>query len=227
MPWVSDAGSDTLFGVQIPFRRKSADLDTDSVDGVEATDVDGSVTTVAGSRSRSYTPSKRELGQATPKRKQGGRKAVPPPTNRREASKRMREQQREARAEARAGMLAGDEKFLPAGDRGPERALVRDIVDSRRNLGSYVLFVLLFVLLGSVLRIPALVVYANMFFYVYILAVVVDSFLLTRRIKRLVPQRLPKSTTPPRSHYFYAIMRSLNIRRLRMPNPRVPIGSKI
>jgi hypothetical protein len=213
--------------VQIPFRRKSTDLVSDAAAEVEATDADGSVTTVGGARSRSYTPSKRELGKATPKRKQGGRKVEPPPSNRREATKRMREQQRESRAEARAGMIAGEEKYLPPRDKGPERALVRDIVDARRNLASYFLFVLLFVLMVSFLRSPALVLYANMFFYVYILGVVGDSFLLTRRIKRIMPQRFPKATRPPRSHYFYAIMRSVNIRRLRMPNARVPLGTKI
>ncbi len=213
--------------MQIPFRRKSDDLVSDAAAEVEATDADGSVTTVAGARSRAYTPSKRELGKATPKRKQGGRKAEPPPANRREATKRMRQQQRESRAEARAGMIAGEEKYLPARDKGPERALVRDIVDSRRNLASYFLFVMMFVLLMSFLRIPALVLYANMFFYVYLLGVVADSFLLTRRIKRIMTPRFPKATRPPRSHYFYAIMRSLNIRRLRMPKARASLGTKI
>jgi hypothetical protein len=213
--------------VQIPFRRKSTDLGSESAAELEAADGDGSVTTVAGSRSRAYTPSKRDLGQATPKRKQGGRKAEPPPANRREATKRMRAQQRDSRAEARAGMMAGEEKYLAPRDKGPERALVRDIVDARRNLASYFLFVMLFVLLTSFMRVPALVLYANMFFYVYVIGVVVDSFLLTRRIKRVMPGRFPKATRPPRSHYFYAIMRSLNIRRLRMPNARVPLGTKI
>ena len=33
-------------------------------------------------------------------------------------------------------MRAGDERYLLARDRGPERALVRDIVDSRRTVGT-------------------------------------------------------------------------------------------
>jgi hypothetical protein len=217
--------SATLFAVQLPFLRRSAEP-VDAVVEADDTDADGSVTTAA--RSRAYTPSKRELGQTTPKRKQGGRAPEPPPANRREAMKRMRAKQREARAEARAGMLAGKEEFLPARDRGPERALVRDIVDARRNLASYFLPGALLVIIGSSAAMPLLVqVGANVFWILLALGVVLDSFLLTRRIKRLISDRFPKATRPPRSHYFYAIMRSLNIRKLRMPAARVKFGEKV
>jgi hypothetical protein len=214
--------------VQSPFRRKSTDLIDDAAASVAGAHADSGASKVAGARARAYTPSKRDLGAATPKRKQSGRVAEPPPANRREALKRMRQQQREARAEQRAGMLAGDERHLPPRDKGPERALVRDIVDSRRNVATYFLPGALIVILGSSTAMPpAVQLGANLFWIMLAIGVVVDSFLLTRRIKRSITQKFPKSPQAPRSYYFYAIMRSLSIRRLRMPKPRVKVGAKV
>jgi Protein of unknown function (DUF3043) len=206
--------------VELPFRRKSADASL----AVEEPEVPS----VAGARTRAYTPSKRELGRTTPKRKTGGRVVEAPPANRREALKRSREKQRESRAEARAGMMAGKEEFLMARDKGPERRLVRDIVDSRRNAASYFLPGALIVVFGSSGSMPSYVrLAANMFWVVLALAVIVDSFILTRKVRRLITERFPKSTTRPRSLYWYAIMRSLNFRKLRMPAPQVKIGAPI
>ena len=183
---------------------------------------------VAGARPRAYTPSKRELGKTTPKRKAGGRAPEPAPANRREAMKRMRQKQREQRAEQRAGMLAGKEEFLMARDRGDERRLVRDIVDARRNMASYFLPGALIVVIGSARSMPGYVqLAANVFWVMLAVSVVADSFILTRRVKRFLTERFPKSTNPPRRHYWYAIMRSLNFRRLRMPAPRVKLGDPI
>ena len=211
--------------MSMPFRRKSSESE-----GVaQATEEEASAsTTVATTRARAHTASKRELGQSTPKRRAGGRAPEPPPANRREAMKRMREKQREARAEARAGMLAGKEEYLPARDKGPERRLVRDIVDSRRNLASLFLPGALIVIVGSSPAMPPVVqVGANLFWILLALAVVVDSVLLSRRIRKSLLKRFPKATKPPRSHYFYAIMRAFQFRRLRLPAPIVTVGDKV
>jgi hypothetical protein len=205
------------------FRRKPDDDVTDSSPQEES-----SVATVAGARTKSYTPSKKELGKITPKRKAGGRVVEAPPANRREAMKRARAKQREARAEQRAGMMAGKEEYLLPRDKGPERGLVRDIVDSRRNLASYFLPGALIVVIGGSTAMPPQVrLFANMLWFALALAVLVDSVLLTRRIKKLVTERFPRSTVRPRSLYFYAIMRSISFRRMRMPSPRVKTGGKI
>lgn len=205
------------------FRRKPSDDVTDP-SPVE----DGAVATVAGVKTKSYTPSKKELGKITPKRKAGGRIVEAPPANRREAMKRARAKQRESRAEARAGMMAGKEEYLLPRDKGPERGLVRDIVDSRRNLASYFLpGALIVVIGGSTAMPPAIRFGANLLWFTLALAVVVDSVLLSRRIKKLVTDRFPRSTVRPRSLYFYAIMRSISFRRMRMPAPRVTMGQKL
>src|SRR5690606_32859094 len=131
-------GSANLADVQLlsPFRRKSAAAAEPATVAEPVEAADSVEEKPVRTRPRAYTVSKREMGKITPKRRQGGRKVEPPPANRREAMKRMREKQRQARAEARAGMLAGKEEYLPARDKGPERRLVRDIVDARRNLAS-------------------------------------------------------------------------------------------
>jgi hypothetical protein len=175
--------------------------------------------------SRSYTPAK---GRATRKRTEAQRrKAEPPPTNRREALKRAREKSRAERAEADEGMKAGDERYLLPRDKGPERALVRDIVDSRRTVGPYFFagaFVLLFLF-----QVPRAEVQlaANLIWLLLALAVIVDSIFISRKVKKMIKERFPKTTQSMRSLYFYAIMRAISFRKLRMPKTRVKIGDKI
>jgi len=176
-------------------------------------------------QARSYTPSK---GKATPKRTEAQRrKAEPPPANRREALKRTREKNKAERAESYAGMKAGDERYLLPRDKGPERALVRDIVDSRRTVGPYFFagaFVLLFLFQ---IRNNAIGLAANIIWFMLAFAVVVDSMLISRKIKALIKERFPKTTQKMGSLYFYGIMRAISFRKLRMPKTRVKIGEKI
>jgi hypothetical protein len=202
------------------FRRKSEDLVADATESVTTED--------AASRPKAYTPSKKELGLATPKRTSNQRRvSEPAPANRREAYKKMRERQRLERAEASAGMRAGDERYLLARDRGPERALVRNIVDSRRTVGTWFFAGAIIVLIGSSTRMPVAVqVAANLLWAVLAVGVIVDSWLISRKIKRLVAERFPKTTVKTGSLYLYGIMRGLTFRRMRVPKPAIDLGGK-
>jgi hypothetical protein len=204
------------------FRRKSADLVADATDSVNTEPA-------ASSRPKSYTPSKKELGVATPKRQTSQRRvADAAPTNRREALKQTKERQRAERAEAAAGMRAGDERYLLARDRGPERALVRNIVDSRRTVGTWFFAGALIVLLGSSTRMPAVVqLGANLLWAILAIGVIVDSVLIYRKIRKLVAERFPKTTVRMGSLYMYGIMRGLTFRRMRVPKPKIDLGAKV
>lgn len=198
------------------FRRKPTDLVEDSVTTVTADEES------AAARSRGYTPSKKDLGQATPKRPGAGRRPGAPtkPLTKEEA----REQRRVARAEAAA-------EFRREGgprDRGPERLLARNVVDSRRTVGTWFFGGALIVLIGSNRAMPPIVQsLSTVLWGLLALGVVVDSFLISRKIKKLMRERYPKSTVRLGSLYFYAIMRSITFRRMRSPEPRVNIGDKI
>ena len=157
--------------------------------------------------------------------KQGGRKVEPPPANRREAMKRQRDKQRLARLENRQGMMDGKDEYLPRRDKGPERSLARDVVDARRNVASYFIPVAFILLIGTTTNVATVKFAANLLTFAMIAAVIVDSYLLTRRLKKAMHAKFPK--TPARLHYSYAILRSLSIRKWRIPGPKVKLGQKI
>ena len=202
------------------FRRKTADAaETAAAQPAEP----------ATPRPKSYTPSKKELGVVTPKRQSSGRRVgEPAPSNRREAYRQLKDRQRAERAEAAAGMRAGDERYLLARDRGPERLLVRNIVDSRRTVGTWFFAGALIVLIGSSTRMPVQVqLAANLLWAFLAVAVAVDSLLISRKIKRLVRDRFPKTNQRMGSLYLYGIMRGLTFRRMRVPKPQVQLGAKV
>ena len=170
-------------------------------------------------------------GRPTPKRSEAqGRRAgppPPPPTTRKEAYKRMRQQQAAGRTEARQGAARGDDSYLPARDRGPVRKLVRDVVDSRRNVGSFFLAIAAVALIGTVF--PSVVVknYASLLLFAFFLVMIVDSVVLSRRIKRKVAERFPRNDSSSRGLAWYGISRSTMIRRWRFPKPDVPLGADV
>jgi Protein of unknown function (DUF3043) len=200
------------------FRRKSDHL-------VEDTVAEDTSESVEAHRPRGYTPGK---GKATPKRPRAGAREAPP-TDRKEAARRVRERERAARSEQRAGMMSGDERYLLPRDKGPERALVRDIVDSRRTAGTWFFsFAFLLLVISSVKILPGqFVLTANLVWLLLGFGVVFDSIMICRKINKLVTERVPKTQVRMTSLYLYAIMRALSYRRFRMPKPRVKIGDKI
>jgi hypothetical protein len=186
-------------------------------------------------RPRGYTPSKKELGKATPKRPNAHvrRPGVAPETRSRsqltkEERRELREERRQRRREVTEGMRRGDERYLSGRDRGPARALARDVVDSRRTVGTFFFAGALIVLLGSSATMPAQVrLVANLLWAVLAAGVLLDIALLCRKVKRLVRERYPDSNERMGSLYFYVGMRSITFRKLRIPLPRVKFGDSI
>jgi hypothetical protein len=199
------------------FRRKSTDVASSEPEVVEE------VPSTAA-RPKSYTPSKKELGQVTPKRASTARRSG---SSAPLSGKELRDDRRRERTEAMAGMRAGDERYLMARDRGPERRLVRDIVDSRRNIGSYFILGALIVLIGSITKVGIVVLVSNILWFALALLMVLDSILIARRVKKLVRERFPKTDQRMGSLQLYGIMRALQFRRFRTPNPQVKTGDKV
>jgi hypothetical protein len=170
-------------------------------------------------------------GRPTPKRTEAqGRRPgppPPPPTTRKEAYARMRAQQAQRRVETRAGMARGDDDHLPARDRGPVRRLVRDVVDVRRNAGSFFLPVAALVLVGYFIPNTAVQNYTVFVWFLFFLVIIVDSVFLGRRISRTVRQRFPDQPHRMKSLVWYGVSRATMVRRWRFPKPGVALGAEV
>jgi Protein of unknown function (DUF3043) len=166
-------------------------------------------------------------GRPTPKRREAERRrrVVQAPKSRKEAARLQREQTRERRAKGRQGLARGDDRYLPPRDAGPARGFVRDYVDSRRNLTSYFIPATLVVFLFGTSPVPAMRYAANALLLFIILTVIFDSVRLGRSVVTDVRQRFPNE--PTKGLKTYAITRSMQFRRLRVPKPRVKLGDPV
>jgi hypothetical protein len=159
----------------------------------------------------------------------GSKKDRPTPTRREaEAARRQRVNRSLSKKEARAAssrqVRAERLRVMSARERTPEKALMRDYIDSRRNLGEYLLpsvvVILAITVLGTYL--PNVTLFSTLAMYLFILAVFVDGYLMWRGFKQVLAQRLPG--TSPKGLLMYGMTRSTQIRRFRMPPPRIKRG---
>jgi hypothetical protein len=138
-----------------------------------------------------------------------------------------KEERRSAAVERRERMLAGDEKYLLPRDRGPVKAYVRDLVDSRRHLAGALMPLALLVILMILVRSPVVQMYVSLVSTTMLLAIIVEGVLLGRTVKRRVRERFPDVSESGASLGFYAMTRATQLRRLRTPKPRVGRGDPI
>lgn len=167
-------------------------------------------------------------GRPTPKRRDAERRNRRPmtaPRTRKEAYRQVRERQAGARQKARDGMARGDDRYLPKRDQGPLRALARDYVDSRRTFGEFFMYLTLLVLVGATVAPLAIKTYLYVFGWPVMLVLILsESIYLGNRVKRLARERFPGED--PRGLGLYTATRSMQIRRLRMPQARLKPGHK-
>ena len=166
-------------------------------------------------------------GRPTPKRSeaQSQRRSVANTSmTRKDAAKRQREERRVQLEKQRQALAGGDERYLPARDKGPVRRFARDHVDSRLNVAEFFLPMAVFILVLSVVRVVALQSIALLLWLVVILAIVVDSVISAFRLRKRLAERFPDQNR--RGAVAYALMRSLQMRRLRLPKPQVKRGER-
>jgi hypothetical protein len=167
-------------------------------------------------------------GRPTPKRSEAQnqrRKAVSVPTDRKAATRQARESRRADMAKQREALAGGDERYLPARDRGPVRKFTRDFVDSRMRVAEFFLPVAVLILVMSIVRIGALQNLSLLLWLVVIVAIVADSFVTGLRLRGQLRKRFPDKSV--KGTVAYGLMRTLQMRRLRLPKPQVQRGSKL
>jgi len=120
--------------------------------------------------------------------------------------------------------MRGDERALPPRDQGPVRRFVRDFVDSRRTAAEFFFWIALVVLAGSFVPVAAVRGYVTLFWLAALLLIVVDSTVLSFRLHSELARRFPDA--PRRGTTWYALMRAMQIRRLRLPPPAVKPGER-
>ena len=113
----------------------------------------------------------------------------------------------EQRLKMRQALDTGDEKFLPLRDKGPQKRFARDYVDARFSLGEYLMFgALIFVIVS--LLVPASseqMIYVLGGFWVMFLAVFVDVFILSRKLRKRLTEKFGEVE---RGTVWYGSMRS-------------------
>ncbi len=158
-------------------------------------------------------------GHATPTRKEreDARKRPLVSTDR-AAARRATTAERERQ---RVGMANGDEKFLPARDRGPQKRYVRDYVDARWSVGEGLIPILVIVIILTFFKNAALQTSGLILMYAFVVAVVIDSILLGQRLTKQLTAKYGDKVERVR---WYATMRSVQLRPLRMPKPQAKRG---
>lgn len=161
------------------------------------------------------------------------RKDAPTPS-RREAEAARRERlnptlsAKELRVRERSAKNAlRDEQFTRT-ESAPGKVLMRDFVDSRKSISQWSMPLLMVTLaislvISSLSTSAALIV--TWFTYSLFILIAADLFLMWRKYKRLHAERLPNE--PLKGLLGYMINRAINLRRLRLPAPRVKPGDTI
>jgi len=206
------------------FRRRSAG----ATDGT-AQDSPGAQSPDGPADAKPARPAEAAKGRPTPKRSEAERGRRQPITgSRAAAAPRTPQDKAKARSERTRkyeAMKRGESWALNPRDRGPVRALARDYVDSKRRVSEYYMYILVILVVAVFSRSKAIQTYISPMILILIFIILIDAQLIRRALRKLVAERLPGEST--KGLTIYAVFRALQIRRFRMPAPRVHPGDEI
>lgn len=204
------------------FKRRSPQLaDVPAAD--EADQADNGEDAAPEAVPRNVTAAK---GRPTPKRSEAEKRRRQPysaPADRKAAVAQSRSQGRADRTKRYEAMRRGENWALPAKDRGPVRALARDVVDSRRRVSEFYMYIV--GALVVLLFIPSLRLIVDYVVLAVIFVMLIEAGLLGRQVRKLAAQRFPGERT--KGLTVYSALRAMQIRALRTPKPRVKPGDKV
>jgi hypothetical protein len=167
-------------------------------------------------------------GRPTPSRKEAEAAAkarAKTPRTRKEQVAAQRAARGESSSRVRQAMKTGDERFLPPRDKGPVRRFIRDFVDSRFSFVELMVPLLIVTMILGYSGNAYLAGVGNTILLGTLLLVVVDIVVMRFRLRRELTRRFPSE--PLKGTTYYAVMRALQMKFMRLPKAQVKIGQKL
>lgn len=164
-------------------------------------------------------------GRPTPTRKEAqaaSRDRARAVVDKKAAQKLQRDRRVQTNAQVRAGMRTGEERFLPARDKGPVKRFIRNYVDARVSVAEFLLPLLVVIMVLQYSGNKSLLAFSNALWTTTILVVLLDTSWLMFRLKRATKAKFPEESL--KGTTLYTLLRVLQLRWLRQPKPQVKIG---
>jgi hypothetical protein len=164
------------------------------------------------------TPSRREAEAAA-------RARAKVPRNRKEQARAQRAARSESSQTVRAAMKAGDERYYLPRDKGPVRRFIRDFVDSRFSFIELMIPLLIVTMVMGYSGNARLAEIGNTILMGTLLLVILDMFMLRRKLRRELTRRFPDE--PLKGTTYYGVTRALQMKFMRLPKAKVKIGQEL
>ena len=167
-------------------------------------------------------------GAPTPKRNAqvASRKRPLVPTDRKAAREAARNDRLAAQERLRIANETGDDRYMMARDKGPQKRFARNFVDARFMVGEFLMFAIFAFLIVSLVvpSSPQVQVGITFALWAVLGITVLDAFIMTRQLKKRLAAKFGQAE---RGVLWYAAMRGLQFRKLRVPKPLVKRGQSI
>lgn len=167
-------------------------------------------------------------GRPTPSRKEAeaaARARARTPRTRREMAAAQRASRSEQNQRMRAALKSGDERYLPARDRGPVRRFIRDFVDVRFSFIELLIPVMVVSLVLSWSGNSYLIGVSEVVLLGAMVFIVMDMVFLRVRLRRELTRRFPNESL--KGTTYYAVMRAMQMKFMRLPKPVRKIGEPL
>ena len=191
------------------FRRTKSEPETSPVTGAPGTTAEG--------KGRP-TPSRKEAEAAAKARAKA-------PRTRKEIAAAEKLKRSESSQKIRAAMKSGDERYFLARDKGPVRRFIRDFVDVRFSFIELMIPLLVVAMVLGYTGNTRMLVISNFLLMGTLILILIDSLLLRFRLRRELVRRFPNESL--KGTTYYALVRSMQMKFMRMPKARVKVGEKL
>lgn len=141
-------------------------------------------------------------------------------SDRKAANKESRAKMAESRERARLGMANGEEKYLVARDKGPQRRYIRDYIDARFSIGEVMIPIMFLVIILTFINDAIFQFIAIVALWVFFLMAIVDCVIVGYILNRKVGAKFGEEHVQ-KGNRWYAAMRALQLRPMRLPKPQV------
>jgi hypothetical protein len=123
-------------------------------------------------------------------------------------------------------MMRGEERYLTVRDKGPQKRMARDLVDSRFTAGQLVMPALFLMIIISYAGDMTAQLFTLFAMWTLFIIIGIDAFFIGRRVNRALENKYGKGKVE-KGVRWYAAMRSIQMRPMRLPKPQVKRGDKV